>query len=116
MKTILKSTFILFFLFTSSILLAQKKTETIVIKTSVVCDMCKERIEKNLIFEKGVKEVVVDISAKTITVKFKSDKTNADSIKHAIVKLGYRADDLPADPEAFKKLPDCCKKDGCGKD
>ena len=92
-----------------------KETKTITIKSSTVCDMCKERIERELVFEKGIKNVKVDISANTITVKYRTDKTDEQAIKQAISKLGYWADEVAADKDAFDKLPECCKKEGCGK-
>ncbi|HRE73385.1 MAG TPA: cation transporter [Flavobacteriales bacterium] len=117
MKTIIKnSPIILLFILLSQTGFGQKKMAEATIKTSIVCDMCKTTIEKNLIFEKGVKEVRVDIEKKEVYVRFRTDKTSIDLIKQALVKLGYRADDLPADPKAHAKLPDCCKKEGCGKD
>ena len=36
------------------------KTAVVKIKTSAVCASCKDRIEKNLAYEKGVTDVVVD--------------------------------------------------------
>lgn len=89
---------------------------TVVFKTSVLCDMCKERIERELVFEKGVREVKVDVKAKTVQVVFRKDKNNTEKLKKAISKLGYRADNITADPKAFKKLPACCREEGCGKD
>lgn len=103
------------FLFCGNIL-AQNKIKEITIKTSTVCDMCKETIEKKLVFEKGIKEVHVDYKQKLIFVKYKENKTNPANIKQAVSMLGYRADDIPADKTAHKKLPECCKKEGCGTD
>lgn len=107
---------LLFMLIGSATVSAQDKTATITIKTSTMCEMCKEKIERNLIFEKGVKTVVVDFKNKIVTVSYRTDKTTPEKIKAALVKLGYRADELPANPEAFKKLPACCQEEGCGKD
>src|SRR3954468_587121 len=80
------------------------------IKTSAICDMCKETIEKNLAFEKGVKKSVLDVDTKIVTVTYNPSKTNPDKIRKAISKIGYDADDIPADPKGYKKLDDCCKK------
>jgi periplasmic mercuric ion binding protein len=91
------------------------KVSEVVVQTSVVCDMCKERIEKYLVFEKGVKEVAVDVEKKTVTVKYNAEKTSPEKIRIAIAKLGYRADNVVADEKAFNSLPACCKKEGCGK-
>ncbi|MCF8366309.1 MAG: cation transporter [Bacteroidales bacterium] len=95
-------------------LLAQektKKTETAEIKSSVVCGMCEERVTKELAFEKGVTDVKVNLETKVITVTYKTSKTDKETIKKAITKIGYDADDLLADDAAYEKLPACCKKD-----
>lgn len=109
MKNLLMIAFVLFL---GNSLFAQKKIAEVTIKSSTLCDMCKEKIEKNITFEKGVKLVKVDIEASTVYVKYRTDKTTPDEIRKAISLLGYRADDIPANKEAFDKLPVCCKKEG----
>lgn len=91
---------------------AQKDTKLteVKIKTSAMCDMCKEKIEKAVSKEAGVKSVSFDIKTKVLTVKFFSDKTDADKLKASINKVGYDADDKKADSKAYEKLPACCKK------
>jgi mercuric ion binding protein len=92
---------------------AQEKkssTEEIKIQTSAVCGMCKERIEHDLAFEKGIKSVSLDDETKIVTVGYSPKKTNPDNIRLAISKIGYDADDVKADPVAYEKLPGCCKK------
>jgi periplasmic mercuric ion binding protein len=88
-----------------------KKVETINIKTSAVCGMCKDRIEQGLAYGKGIKDVSLDVDTKIATVKFSPSKITADEIRKAISKLGYDADSIPADIKAYEKLPPCCKKD-----
>lgn len=88
-----------------------KKTETIKIKTSAVCDMCKDRIEQGMAFEKGVKNVVLDVDTKIATITYNPSKTTPDDLRKAISKLGYDADNVAADKTAYAKLPACCKKD-----
>ena len=112
MKTMKNVVMIILLVFAGGNLFAQKKIEEITIKSSTLCDMCKEKIEKNLTFEKGVKLVKVDLDASTVYVKYRTDKTTPDEIRKAISLLGYRADDVPANKEAFDKLPECCKKEG----
>ena len=87
-----------------------QSTAEIKIKTSATCDMCKETIEKNLAFEKGIKESVLDVNSKIVTVTYNPEKTSPEKIRLAISKIGYDADDVPADPKGFKKLDECCKK------
>jgi copper chaperone CopZ len=90
----------------------EKKVKEIEIKTSAQCEMCKERIEKNMAFEKGVKAVELDLETKVLTVKYKTDKTDPEKLREAVSKIGYDADDVAANPEAYEKLPECCKKGG----
>ena len=89
-----------------------KKTEKVEIQTSAQCSMCKDRLEKDLAFEKGVKSVSLDLETKIISIEYQTDKTDPDKLKEAISKIGYDADDVTADIKAYDKLPDCCKKGG----
>ena len=89
----------------------EQKTKEITIKSSVVCEMCKERIEHDMAFEKGVKEVTVNLKTKEIDITYRTDKTNPDKLRTAISKIGYDADDVEAEAKAYAKLPRCCKKD-----
>ncbi len=84
---------------------------TIQIKTSAVCDMCKETLEKAMAYEKGVKDANLDVDSKMLTVKLDTRKTSAEKIKKAINMAGYDADEMPADPKAYANLNPCCKKD-----
>lgn len=88
------------------------------IKTSAQSELCKTTIENSLAFEKGVKDVELDLKSKVVVVKYSEKKTNYDNLIDAIVKLGYDADDKKADKDAFTKLPSECKpltkKSDCG--
>ena len=91
-------------------------SKTIVIKTNIYCDHCKEcsscggKIEHDLSFDKGIEEVKLDEKAMTVTVKYNSKKTTPEAIKLLISKYGFDADEVKADPIAYSKLDDCCKK------
>ena len=93
---------------------AQKvnKTEEIIIKTSTQCGMCKERIEKAMAYEKGVVSSKLDVNKQLFTVVYKPTKTSPEKIKEAISKVGYDADNVKADENAYAKLPGCCQKGG----
>ena len=83
--------------------------QTIKIKTSSVCDMCKETIEKALSKEVGVKKSTLAVSTKICTVQFDKTKTTIEKIKLAISNSGYDADDMKANKKAYDKLSPCCK-------
>ena len=70
---------------------AQKKGEkTVVYDATMHCESCKAKVEKNIAFEKGVKDLKVNLDAQTITVTFREDKNSAEGIKKAIEKLEIR--------------------------
>lgn len=85
-------------------------TAELKIKTSAVCDMCKETIEKHMAFEKGVKKSSLDVDSKILTVTYNPAKITPEQIRKAVAQSGYDADDVPANPKAYKKLDACCKK------
>ena len=88
----------------------KKHLVTVEIQTSAVCGMCKEKLEHDLAFEKGVKDVNLDNETKIITIKFKEGKTTKEKIKIAITKVGYDADEMMANQKAHDNLPKCCQK------
>lgn len=91
-------------------------SETIVVKTTIYCDHCKEcgscgdKIEKDLGFSKGIKLVKLDEKSMTITVTYNPKKTSPEEIRKTISKYGFDADEVKADPDAYSKLDECCKK------
>ena len=90
----------------------RQKPATIDIMTSALCGDCEDRIEGDLNYFKGVKRAVLNLETKVLTVKYDPNKTNPDAIRQRISSLGYAADDVPANKEAFDKLPGCCQKEG----
>ncbi len=110
-KTILIAAILMMGISSAGIAQDKKKIEEIKIKTSAICGMCKERIESNIKFEKGVTFVELDNETKVATIKYRSKKTNPDKLRIAISKLGHDADNVPANKKAYDKLPACCKKD-----
>ena len=79
------------------------------IKVSVVCKQCKDRIEKAMAYEKGVKDFNIDLKTKILTLTYQTSKTSPEKIKLSISKLGHDADEVKADKKAFDKLPACCR-------
>lgn len=87
------------------------KDKEVKFKTSAICGMCKARIERNLAFEKGVKEATLDVKSKIVTIKYNPNKTDVAKLKANVSKSGYDADEVLADDAGYAKLPACCKKD-----
>jgi copper chaperone CopZ len=95
----------------SNVAFAQKCIETVEIQTSAVCDMCKETIENQLAFTKGVTAAELDVKTAIVTVSYKTNKTTIEDIRAAINEVGYDADDSPAEKKAYDNLHHCCQKD-----
>lgn len=113
LQKIISMSLLLLLIFPVALLAQEKKkskTDKVEIQTSAICGMCKDRLEKNLAFEKGVKSVSLDDETKIITIEYKRGKNDKEKLKKAISKIGYDADDVPADEKAYERLPDCCKK------
>lgn len=106
---IIAAAFVMLFI-TGSITAQTAKTSEVDIKVSSQCSMCKETIEGTLAFEKGVTKSNLDLETHTIKVTYKVGKTTPEAIKKAISFAGYDADEVAADPKAYSKLSDCCKK------
>lgn len=114
----MKKLFFLYIIFivTSLTASADNKVATINIKASIYCDHCKKcnscsvRLEKAVYTQKGIKRVDIDEANKTVSVVYNSEKTSPEKIRQAIALVGFDADDVKADPKAYEKLDDCCKK------
>ncbi len=117
MSSLQKTILPLLILFTFSLTAnAQSPTETIIIKTNIYCDHCKEcescggRLNRELPFIKGVKDFSLDEKAMILTITYNSKKTNPDNLRAAIAKAGFDADAVTADPNAVAKFDECCLK------
>jgi periplasmic mercuric ion binding protein len=88
----------------------------VVIKTMIYCDHCLDcsdcggKLVHDLSFVKGVRSSEVDPKAMTITVGYNAEKITPEKIREAISKMGYDADHVKADTDAYSKLDGCCKK------
>jgi len=112
-KIMKRMLFILIALFTTSLISiedvqAQEKKKKDNQKTmkawvSMDCENCKAKIEKNIAFEKGVKSLEVDLKTKTVTIDYRTDKTNPQKLEKAIEKLGYTAEIIEEEKEKEQK-------------
>ena len=69
--------------------------------TTIDCKNCVKKVEANLPYEKGIKDMKVNLEDKTIWIKYDADKTDKAKLAAAIVKLGYEAEEIT--PEEAKK-------------
>ena len=52
------------------------------------CENCMKKVQENISFEKGVKDLHVCLDDQTVSIKYDAAKTNEETLKNAIIKLG----------------------------
>lgn len=103
------------FALSSCAVLKGGEKETIQIATNAECGMCKDRIEGELNYVKGIVFAELNVATKQLTVKYNPAKITLDEIRQKISEIGYNADDVKANKEAQSNLPACCQPGGMDK-
>lgn len=70
---------------------AKGEKQTVVFDVDLHCQGCINKIEKNIAFEKGVKDLVCDLEKKTVMVTFDPTKTSIDKLQKAFEAIGKPA-------------------------
>lgn len=65
--------------------------KTVVFCSTVDCEHCEKKVKENISFEKGVKDLSVDLTDQTVKIVFDESKTDTTKLANAIRKLGYEA-------------------------
>lgn len=71
-------------------------TTTTVFMTNLDCQGCAKKINDTIPYEKGVKDVKVDVDTKTVTVTFDPAKTNNENLVKAFAKVKIEAAPMEA--------------------
>ena len=53
------------------------------------CENCVKKVQENIAFEKGVKDLKVSLDDQTVALKYDAAKTSEETLKTAIEELGY---------------------------
>ena len=86
-----------------------KGAETVVIQTNAYSVKSNELFKETLPFLKGVKDFKYDEKSYKIAVAYDPKKTNPETIREAIAKIGFNADQVKANEQARAALPAECK-------
>ena len=70
--------------------------------TSIDCKNCVKKVEANLPYEKGIKDMKVNLDERTVWIKYDAAKTDKEKLAAAIVKLGYDAEERIPEEDAKK--------------
>lgn len=71
--------------------MAKSEKQTVLFAVNLHCDGCVTKVEKNIAFEKGVKDLQCDIKQKTVLVTFDPTKTSVETLQKAFEKIGKPA-------------------------
>jgi copper chaperone CopZ len=67
----------------------KNKTEEVTFLVSMHCHNCQAKIEKNIPWEKGVKDLSIDLDAKTVKIVYDPKKNDEEKLKKAIENLEF---------------------------
>ncbi|MFO7864447.1 MAG: heavy-metal-associated domain-containing protein [Salinivirgaceae bacterium] len=67
------------------------KVQNVTFTCDIDCHSCKNKIMQQIPYEKGVKDVQVDIQKKEVTVEFKTAKNNTEDLIKAFKEIGFTA-------------------------
>jgi len=71
---------------------AKAEVKEVTFHVHLHCASCVNKIEENVAFEKGVKDLKVSLADQTVKLKYNPEKTSEENLKNAIEKLGYKVD------------------------
>ncbi len=60
--------------------------------TTIDCKNCVKKVEANLPFTEGIKDMKITLADKTVWIKYDTRKTDTEKLAAAINKLGYKAE------------------------
>ena len=66
---------------------AEKKIATVVFTTDLDCHHCAQKVLNTIPYEKGIKDVQVNVPTKTVTVKFDEAKNSVESLTKAFESI-----------------------------
>lgn len=71
--------------------------------TSIECRNCVKKVQAKLPYEKGVKDLKINLDDQTVWIKYDASKTDKEKLAAAIVKLGYTAEELTTEEQTKKE-------------
>lgn len=72
----------------------EKKIAEVSFNVSMHCESCQAKIERTIPYEKGVKDLKVDLEHKTVKVIYDPRKTTQEKLKKAFEDLDFTCDKI----------------------
>ena len=61
-----------------------KKDTTVIFKVGIHCPSCKAKLDKDMPFEKGIKDYKLNMKDSTVLISFRTDKNSVEALRAAI--------------------------------
>ena len=65
-----------------------KKDTTVIFKVGIHCPSCKAKLDKDMPFEKGIKDYKLNMKDSTVLISFRTDKNSVEALRAAIERHG----------------------------
>jgi len=85
MKTIkILFTLVVFVMMGLTVNAQAKKDTTVIFKVGIHCPSCKAKLDKNMPFEKGIKDYKLNMKDSTVLISYRTDKNSVAALRAAI--------------------------------
>ena len=91
-----------------------KKDTTVIFKVGIHCPSCKAKLDKDMPFEKGIKDYKLNMKDSTVLISFRTDKNSVEALR-AEKKCDGKCDQNCESKESKcegKCGDNCCSKTG----
>ncbi len=87
-----RSIAILAMAFVSAVTVMAKDIRTVVFQVDQMhCENCERKVQNNMKFEKGLKEIKTNLKDKTVEIKYDAEKTDVAKLQAGFKKFKYEA-------------------------
>lgn len=70
---------------------SKSKESTTKFSVDLHCESCVKKIEGNIAYEKGVRDMKVSLEKKEVDLTYRNDRTSPEALIKAFEKIGYKA-------------------------
>lgn len=81
------------FICATALVAKEKETKTAAFKVNIHCDDCRREIEESIPFQKGVKDLFVNMDTKVVTVVYNPAKTDSVEIADAFKRINFEVEE-----------------------
>ncbi len=101
-KWMISFVFVSMFLFAMGAMAQTKNDRVVYFKSSMDCHACEKTLFDHLRFERGVKDLSVDLETNTVKIVYVANRSDEAALQKSIEKKGYEANKLSEDQ--YEKL------------